>query len=126
VIKLIKYGDNLQYKIYNFEPKELYIAIANYDKTSVSIVNPINELLRISKKSNNLVSRVNFVETNKNILSAYLANKLWIPKKHHLFSNSKKHTIFTFVIITKKIQKIIKQLIPKPIIYIMVNLFIFD
>jgi hypothetical protein len=121
--KLLKYGTNLSSNLHQLTTTQLYIAIANYDYTQLNLsYNPINVLLYTAFNTCSEEYLVNFYQENAKIVEAYLDNKLWTPQKHYLFSTNKNNITLTFMLIIKKMN--IK--IPKPIIYILINLFIFN
>lgn len=59
------------------------------------------------------------------ILDKYNNNQLWTPKKHILFPPKINTFVLNILMILKEYSKIIKQIIPKPLIYIIINKFIF-
>ena len=59
------------------------------------------------------------------ILDKYYNNRLWTPKKHMLFPPKINTFVLNILMILKEYSKIIKQIIPKPLIYIIINKFIF-
>ena len=62
---------------------------------------------------------------NTKFMAKYNSNTLWKPTNHHLMSQSKRDKVFTFVLATKFFAKTIKQIVPKPLIHILINKFIF-
>lgn len=127
-VKLLQYGRNLIYKLGYFGPEELYILIANYDCPRINFDHNILDDISIilNKDTNDLSSdELDFFSRTKKMWDEYSNNKLWKPETNHLFSNNKKKIILTFMCIITKLRKILKHTIPKPIIHILINLFIF-
>ena len=122
--QLIKFGMKPpQWQIYNFKPIALYIVLANYDDVQNNIHIDPNTLFNLSSQNSNYIK---FLKINKQIIDQYYNNTLWAPKHHHLFSNKRRATVYILMMIIKRMQQMMTHIIPKPVVWIIINMFVFD
>ena len=112
---------NLYGIIEDTEGLALYSIIANYSN-NIFCGNKYNLRNLLCKKCPNTYDG----KKSNIILDKYHNRTLFEPKKYCYFPDNKKQIIFTLMLVGKELTRLLKQIVPKPVIYIIINKFIFD
>ena len=66
-----------------------------------------------------------FLETNKSVISKYNNNTLWNFNHYSILSENNKKSILMMMLCVKQMKAQMKQIIPKPIICLIINMFVY-